>query len=106
MTLRELLDDTILRLGLCDRVDLVTLRGYLGSIEALRLDREADQQRFLQAQEPAGPTLQRYLDFEADAAVRRSSAADFAPERHLTPAGGVDPYLGLHVEYDHEGGAG
>lgn len=139
MTLRELLDDTILRLGLCDRVDLLAVRKFLDGIEAQRASMAkqglADQlepeaaamcacghpyapghqtpgtecargtcqcDRF----ELAGPAMKRYLDAEADAAVRRSAVADFAPERHLTPAGGADPYLELHVEYDHEGGAG
>ena len=35
-SIRDLLDDTILRLGLCDRVDLERMRSHLDAIEAQR----------------------------------------------------------------------
>jgi len=102
MTLRELLDDTILRLGLCDRVDLLAVRKFFDGIEAQRASMA--KQGLADQLEPTGPAMKRYFDAEADAAVRRSAVADFAPERHLTPAGGPAPYESLEIV--REGGAG
>jgi hypothetical protein len=121
MTLRELLDDTILRLGLCDRVDLMRVRGYLNAIEAQRgvlralshPDRLEPEDRALDtphAFDPGDPEIWggkcRLCGAHLLATPLHTvdSMVEFSPERHLTPAGGPAPYESIEIV--REGGAG
>lgn len=119
MTLRELLDDTIMRLGLCDRVEMLAVRKFLDGIEAQRtiLQAQGLADRLEPEQTRPGPsdfactacgkTMARYDDFEeyqhdgcGGLVERRTKApAEFSAEHHLTPAGGADPYEELRIDH-------
>lgn len=122
MTLRGLLDDTILRLGLCDRVDVLACRKFLDGIEAQRAmlqaqslaDQLEPERCCASSHDPADTACRgfergangRCVFCDHDASCHPGPGATceigsgegpFSPECHLTPAGGAAPYESIEI---------